>query len=194
MTSEEGRCYNAPEGTDNLFRGDGILGKKTSGEILVARDLLPSRSSATGPPGAHLTTPRLLFPTPLWYSPGPECAVPGTVSWGMAPATPEQRFLIRVMELDGFRQNEAREVDVPSVVAAVKDADKLAAFDRMLEEAHFFDTLEAVRAKSGKSKEDFLIVLKGDGYAVRDLTNEQFPFDFGGDLGNHLVGETWTRR
>ncbi len=36
--------------------------------------------------------------------------------------------------------------DIPSVVVAVKDTDKFAAFDAMLEQAHFFDTLEAVRA------------------------------------------------
>ncbi len=50
--------------------------------------------------------------------------------------------------------------DVPSIVAAVKDADKFAAFDAMLEQAHFFDTLEAVRAKAGKPKEAFRIALK----------------------------------
>ena len=33
--------------------------------------------------------------------------------------------------------------DIPSVVAVVKDTDKFAAFDAMLEQAHFFDTLEA---------------------------------------------------
>ena len=50
--------------------------------------------------------------------------------------------------------------DVPSVVAVVKDTDKFAAFDAMLEQAHFFDTLEAVRAKAGKPKEAFRIALK----------------------------------
>ena len=144
--------------------------------------------------------------------------------------------------------NDPRDIDVPSVVASIKDPDKYTAFDTMLEAAHFFDTLEAIRTRSGKSKEEFLIVIKpnfmmtirienplvvytdpelvehwvkklreaeytllrvveaqnvyslwyknrsvnhvarvvgltGDGYEVRDLTNEQFPFDYGGDLG-----------
>jgi uncharacterized protein (DUF362 family) len=146
--------------------------------------------------------------------------------------------------------------DIPSVVAAVRDTDKFAAFDAMLEQAHFFDTLEAVRAKAGKPKEAFRIALKpnfmmairvedppvvytdptlverwlaklrdagytdlhvveaqnvyslwyrnrsvnhvarviglgSDGYQVHDLTNEQFPYDYGGRMGHHFVGETW---
>ena len=152
--------------------------------------------------------------------------------------------------------NDPRDVEVPSVVASIKDPDKYTAFDTMLEVTHFFDTLEAIRTRSGKSKEKFLIVIKpnfmmtirienppvvytdpelvehwvkklreadytrirvveaqnvynlwyknrsvnhvarviglnGDGYEVRDLTNEQFPFDYGGDLGQHYVGESW---
>lgn len=152
--------------------------------------------------------------------------------------------------------DDARDLDVPNVVAVIKNRDKHAAFDAMLERAHFFETLEAVHAKSGKSKEDFLIALKpnfmmtiriedpplvytdpelverwleklrdagytnlrvveaqnvyslwyknrsvnhvaqtiglrGKGYEIRDLTNEQFPFDYGGILGQHFVGETW---
>ena len=151
---------------------------------------------------------------------------------------------------------DVRDLDVPSVVAIVKNEDKLAAFDEMLETGSFFETLEAVRAKSGKDKADFLIAMKpnfmmtiriedpplvytdpelvdrwlhrlteagytnlrvveaqnvyslwyrnrsvnrvarviglsGKGYEVRDLTNEQFPFDYGGDFGEHFVGETW---
>ena len=31
----------------------------------------------------------------------------------------------------------------------------------------------------------------GDGYEIRDLTNEQFPFDYGGTLGDHFVGASW---
>lgn len=151
---------------------------------------------------------------------------------------------------------DVRDLEIPSVVAAIKDPDKFAALDRMLHEAHFFKTLEAVRLKAGKSKDDFLIVMKPNfmmairvedpplvytdpalverwlekirgagysrlrvveaqnvyslwyrnrsvnhvarvlgfsrtGYEVRDLTNEQFPYDYGGDLGNHFVGESW---
>ena len=151
---------------------------------------------------------------------------------------------------------DARELDVPSTVAAIKEQDKFAALDRMLQEAHFFETLEAVRARSGKNKEEFLIVMKpnfmmairvedpplvytdptlverwlerlrevgysrlrvveaqnvynlwyrnrsvnhvarvlgfnGTGYEVRDLTNEQFPYDYGGGLGHHFAGASW---
>ncbi|MCZ6691311.1 MAG: DUF362 domain-containing protein [Planctomycetota bacterium] len=151
---------------------------------------------------------------------------------------------------------DVRDLNLPSVVAVVRNPDKLEAFDEMLEVGQFFETVEAVRRKSGKSKEDFLIALKpnfmmtiriedppvvytdpvlverwiaklaeagyprvcvveaqnvyslwyknrsvnhvarviglkGHGYEVRDLTNEQFPFDYGGILGQHFVGETW---
>lgn len=151
---------------------------------------------------------------------------------------------------------DVRDLDVPSIVAAIRDPDRLVAFDRMLDESLFFEALEAVRERSGKSKDDFLIVLKpnfmmairvedpplvytdpvlverwigklreagysrlrvveaqnvyslwyrnrsvnhvarviglsGDGYEIRDLTNEQFPFDYGGSLGKHDVGESW---
>lgn len=151
---------------------------------------------------------------------------------------------------------DVRDLDLPNVVAVVKDTDHTAAFDAMLERSKFFDALEAARARSGKSKKDFLIALKpnfmmtirvedpplvytdprlverwlsklraagytnlrvveaqnvyslwyrnrsvnhvaqtiglsGKGYQIRDLTNEQFPFDYGGILGNHYVGETW---
>ena len=153
-------------------------------------------------------------------------------------------------------EGDVRDLDVPSIVSVVEDPDKFAALDRMLEESHFFETLEAVREKSDKSKEDFLIVLKpnfmmtiriedpplvytdptlverwigkmgeagftnirvveaqnvynlwyrnrsvnhvarviglnSEGYQVRDLTNEQFPYSYGGDLGDHFVGESW---
>lgn len=30
-----------------------------------------------------------------------------------------------------------------------------------------------------------------DAYQVRDLTNEQFPYDYGGTLGKHFVGASW---
>ena len=148
------------------------------------------------------------------------------------------------------------DLDLPSIVAVIRDPDKLVAFDRMLEESLFFETLEAVREMSGKSHPEFLVVLKpnfmmaikvedpplvytdpelverwlaklreagytnlrvveaqnvyglwyrnrsvnhvargiglsGDGYEVRDLTNEQFPFEYGDVLGNHFVGESW---
>ena len=56
--------------------------------------------------------------------------------------------------------NDPRDVEVPSVVASIKDPDKYTAFDTMLEVTHFFDTLEAIRTRSGKSKEEFLIVIK----------------------------------
>ncbi|GIS59031.1 MAG: hypothetical protein CM1200mP2_12560 [Planctomycetaceae bacterium] len=36
-----------------------------------------------------------------------------------------------------------------------------------------------------------VIGLGGEGYDVHDLTNEQFPFDYGGILGQHFVGESW---
>ena len=151
---------------------------------------------------------------------------------------------------------DVRDIDVPSIVAAVLDPDKHRAFDQMLEQSRFFETLEAVRAQSGKAKDDFLIAMKpnfmmtikiedpplvytdpqlvehwlgklrdagytrlrvveaqnvynlwyrnrsvnhvarviglnSDGYAVHDLTNEQFPYDYGGVLGDHFVGESW---
>ena len=151
---------------------------------------------------------------------------------------------------------DVRDLDVPSVVAAVHDTDKFAAFEGMLDQSHFWDTLEAVRSRSGKPASEFLVVLKpnfmmtikvedpplvytdpelverwilrlveagytnvrvveaqnvyglwyrnrsvnhvarviglsGEGYDVRDLTNEQFPFDYGGILGQHFVGESW---
>ena len=151
---------------------------------------------------------------------------------------------------------DVRNLEVPSVVAAIRDSDKLAALERMIQDAHFFETLEAVRSKTGKSKHDFLIVMKPNfmmaikvedpplvytdpvlverwlekireagytrlrvveaqnvyslwyrnrsvnhvarvlgfsqtGYEVRDLTHEQFPFDYGGVLGEHFVGESW---
>ena len=35
------------------------------------------------------------------------------------------------------------------------------------------------------------IGLTGDSYEVRDLTNEQFPYDYGGTLGDHFVGASW---
>ena len=151
---------------------------------------------------------------------------------------------------------DVRDLDVPSVVAAVHDTDKFAALKGMLDQAHFWDTLEAERSRSGKSAADFLVALKpnfmmtikvedpplvytdpelverwiswlgeagytnvrvveaqnvyslwyrnrsvdnvarviglsGEGYDVHDLTNEQFPFDYGGILGQHFVGESW---
>ena len=151
---------------------------------------------------------------------------------------------------------DVRDLDVPSVVAAVHDSDKFAALDSMLEQSHFWATLEAEREKSGKSAGEFLVVMKpnfmmtikvedpplvytdpelverwivrlaasgytnvrvveaqnvyglwyrnrgvnhvarvigleGEGYEVRDLTDEQFPFDYGGVLGEHFVGESW---
>ena len=151
---------------------------------------------------------------------------------------------------------DSRDISVPSVVAIVRNDNKLAALEEMLEAAHFFDTLKVVRAASGKAKEDFLVVMKpnfmmtiriedppvvytdpelvehwlrklrdagytnlrvveaqnvyslwyknrsvnnvarvigllGKGYEIRDLTNEQLPFDYGGALGQHFVGETW---
>ena len=151
---------------------------------------------------------------------------------------------------------DVRDLDMPSVVAAVRDPDKSAAFDGMLEQSLFWETLEAVRSRSGKSPGDFLVVIKpnfmmaikvedpplvytdpelverwvgklveagytkvrvveaqnvyslwyrnrsvnhvarviglaGDGYDVHDLTNEQFPFAYGGILGDHFVGASW---
>ena len=56
--------------------------------------------------------------------------------------------------------NDPRDVEVPSVVASIKDPDKYTAFDTMLEASHFFDTLEAIRTRSGKNKKEFLIVIK----------------------------------
>ncbi len=152
--------------------------------------------------------------------------------------------------------SDVRDLEVPSVVAAINDPDKDTAFDGMLEQSLFWETLEAVRSRSGKSPGDFLVVLKpnfmmtikiedpplvytdpalvkrwigklveagytnvrvveaqnvyslwyhnrsvnhvarvigldGDGYAVHDLTNEQFPFAYGGILGDHVVGASW---
>ncbi len=31
----------------------------------------------------------------------------------------------------------------------------------------------------------------GEGYEIRDLTNEQFRYDYGGTLGDHFVGASW---
>ncbi len=42
-------------------------------------------------------------------------------------------------------RTDYRDVEVPSVVASIKDPDKYTAFDTMLEATHFFDTLEAIR-------------------------------------------------
>ena len=36
-----------------------------------------------------------------------------------------------------------------------------------------------------------VIGLGGDGYQVHDLTNEQFPYDYGGRMGDHFAGATW---
>ncbi|MFP6767025.1 MAG: hypothetical protein VB859_02570, partial [Planctomycetaceae bacterium] len=55
---------------------------------------------------------------------------------------------------------DVRDLDVPSVVAAINDPDKDTAFDGMLEQSLFWETLEAVRSRSGKSPGDFLVVLK----------------------------------
>ena len=55
---------------------------------------------------------------------------------------------------------DVRDLDLPSVVAAIRDPDKNTAFDAMLKQGLFFETLEAVREKSGKSREEFLVVLK----------------------------------
>ena len=56
--------------------------------------------------------------------------------------------------------DDSRDISVPSVVAIVRSDNKRTALEEMLEAAHFFDTLEAVRAASGKAKEDFLVVMK----------------------------------
>tara|TARA_B100000029_G_scaffold460604_1_gene491705 strand:- start:54 stop:1226 length:1173 start_codon:yes stop_codon:yes gene_type:complete len=152
--------------------------------------------------------------------------------------------------------SDVRDLEVPSVVAAIRDTDKLKAFDQMLEESQFWQTLEACRSRSGKSPGDFLVVIKpnfmmaikiedpplvytdpelvkrwisqlaqagytnvrvveaqnvyglwyrnrgvnhvarvigldGDGFEVHDLTHEQYPFDYGGLLGEHYVGASW---
>ena len=55
---------------------------------------------------------------------------------------------------------DVRDIDVPSIVAAVVNPDKYGAFDQMIEQSRFFETLEAVRAQSGKAKDDFLIAMK----------------------------------
>lgn len=151
---------------------------------------------------------------------------------------------------------DVRDLDVASVVAAVRDTDKFAALDGMLEQSHFWDTLEAERARAGKPAAEFLVVLKpnfmmtikvedpplvytdpelverwiarlaeagytnvrvveaqnvyglwyrnrgvnhvarviglgAEGYSIHDLTEEQYPFDYGGILGEHFVGESW---
>ena len=55
---------------------------------------------------------------------------------------------------------DVRDIDVPSVVAAVRNTDKFAAFDGMLEQSHFWETLEVERSRSGKSAGEFLVALK----------------------------------
>ncbi len=50
--------------------------------------------------------------------------------------------------------------DEPVIVAAFKDEDKFKALDKVLEETRFFDILDRYYEKSGKSKDDFSIVVK----------------------------------
>ena len=47
---------------------------------------------------------------------------------------------------------DVRDLDVPSVVAAVRNTDKFAALDDMLEQSPFWDTLEAQRLKQWLQK------------------------------------------
>jgi len=68
--------------------------------------------------------------------------------------------------------------DRVATVASIKDPDKFKALDKVLEAAGFFPKLDAARQKSGKSKEDFFIMVKPNFmfvYSTKDLSTYTDP-------------------
>ena len=77
-----------------------------------------------------------------------------------------------LMQLDAI--NSGRKV----TVASIRDEDKLAALDRVLEETDFLGVLEMHRSNTGKSKAEFSIVIKPNfmfAYNQRDRTTYTDP-------------------
>ncbi len=81
--------------------------------------------------------------------------------------------------------------DRESVVAAVKDPNKYRALERVIDMTGFFSEMEAVRKETGKSKEEFSIVIKPNFmfmYSLKDRTTFTDPA-----LVEHLVGQIWEK-
>ncbi len=155
-----------------------------------------------------------------------------------------------------YEKPEAPKSTGPTTVAIATGPDKFKLLDEVLDKAGFFDVLDKHFAESGKSKEDFKVVIKPNfmfmhskkdistftdpplvealidriyergfiniiiveaqstlgnyymnrevvkvakyigysqnrNYRIVDLTEEMAPYDYGGRLGNHVVGPSW---
>jgi uncharacterized protein (DUF362 family) len=81
--------------------------------------------------------------------------------------------------------------DREAFVAAVKNADKFQALDRVIEMTNFFNKLESLRVQKGKSKVGFSIIIKPNFmfmYSLKDRTTFTDP-----ELVEHLASRIWER-
>jgi uncharacterized protein (DUF362 family) len=113
------------------------------------------------------------------------------------PTAVFQRRIIKVRDPDGaeclaleedmsLMRLDAINSEKKVTVASIRDEDKFAALDRVLEEANFLDVLEKHRSNTGKSKAEFSIVIKPNfmfAYNRRDHTTYTDP-----ELVGHLAG------
>jgi uncharacterized protein (DUF362 family) len=112
---------------------------------------------------------------------------------------PTATFQRRIVTLPGIENNHALALeedmniidlepirsDKAATVAAIKDPDRFNALDRVLEETNFFSLLENARSNSGKTKDEFSIVIKPNFsfmYSLSDVSTFTDP-----SLVEHLI-------